>query len=131
MTEEVGYKKPPKDTRFGGKRANKQNKSGKPKDFLALRKLAQQIAHEEMPQAKGAARTVTELILRKWAGSNDARLQMAFVEYAFGKVPAPTEITGEIEIKNADAISDRLTSRLSGLAARIGAQADSGGDSAE
>ncbi len=71
------------------------NRKGRPKDFASLRALAQQIAHEEMPQAKGAARTVTELILRKWAGSNDPRLQMAFVEYAFGKVPAPVELSGK------------------------------------
>jgi hypothetical protein len=71
------------------------NRKGKPKSFLALRELAQQIAHEEMLQNDGSARTVTELILRKWAGSNDPRLQMAFVEYAFGKVPAQSEISGK------------------------------------
>ncbi len=81
----------------GGLAERKQhiNRKGRPKDFASLRALAQQIAHEAVAQSSGDARTVTELILRKWAGSNDARLQMAFVEYAFGKVPSPpVEISG-------------------------------------
>ncbi len=86
----------------GGLAERKQhiNRKGRPKDFASLRVLAQQIAHEEVAQSSGDARTVTELILRKWAGSNDARLQMAFVEYAFGKVPAQSEISG----KNGESI---------------------------
>ncbi len=81
----------------GGLAERKQhiNRKGRPKDFASLRVLAQQIAHEEVTQSSGDARTVTELILRKWAGSNDPRLQMAFVEYAFGKVPAPVELSGK------------------------------------
>jgi len=61
------------------------NRKGRPKDFNALRELAQEIAHEELADK----RTVVQAIMRKWAGSNDPRLQMAFVEYAYGKVPAP------------------------------------------
>lgn len=41
------------------------------------------------------------------------------------------EVDAEIEIKDADTITDRLVSRIDSLAARIGAAADSSGDSAE
>lgn len=95
------------------------NRKGRPKDFASLRVLAQQIAHEEVTQSGGDARTVTELILRKWAGSNDARLQMAFVEYAFGKVPnPPVEISGPggapIQYEDVTKLSD---SELESIAA--------------
>jgi hypothetical protein len=68
------------------------NRKGKPKDFTALRALAQQIAHEDISDGM----TVTEAILRKWAGSKDPRLQMAFIEYAYGKPPQQVEnkVTG-------------------------------------
>ena len=49
--------------------------------------------------------TVTEAILRKWARSNDPRLQQAFVEVAYGKTPTVTEITG----KDGKDISIRVT----------------------
>jgi len=86
------------------------NRKGKPKSFLALRELAQQIAHEEVTQSSGDARTVTELILRKWAGSNDPRLQMAFVDYAYGKTSATVDVnhTGEVEQKNTGSIEIKV-----------------------
>lgn len=76
------------------------NRKGRPKSFDALRALAQQIAHEaatvngEPLVIEGRIVTVTEAILRKWAQSKDPRLQMAFVEIAYGKVPQRTETTG-------------------------------------
>ena len=70
------------------------NKKGRPKTFDALRALAQEIAHEVIVQKDGTRLTVTQGILRKWAGSNDPRLQMQFMDIAFGKVPQPQEITG-------------------------------------
>ncbi len=91
MASEVGYGKPPNDTKFGGKRANKRNNKGRPKSFDALRQLAQTIAHEDISDGM----TVTEAILRKWAGSKDPRLQLQFMEVAFGKVPNPVEIGGK------------------------------------
>lgn len=76
------------------------NRKGRPKSFDALRELAQQIAHEEA-QSKGEPvvingriATVTEVILRQWAQSKDPRLQMHFIEVAFGKVPAVIEGAG-------------------------------------
>lgn len=70
------------------------NRKGKPKDFSALRKLAQGISHEDVTNGKGETVTVVEAILRKWAASNDPRLQMQFVEVAFGKTPIVNEISG-------------------------------------
>jgi hypothetical protein len=73
----------------GDKRINRR---GRPKSFDALRQLAQTIAHEDISDGM----TVTEAILRKWAGSKDPRLQMAFIEYAYGKPPQQVEnkVTG-------------------------------------
>ena len=78
------------------------NSKGRPKVFDDLRKLSQQIANEVAihPQddrfgnkkgdpvvINGHKVTLAEAILRKWSRSNDARLQMRFVEVAYGKVP--------------------------------------------
>lgn len=84
------------------------NRNGRPKTFDAFRTLAQAISHEEAkksdennPKNKvpmvidGHKVTVAEAILRQWAQSRDARLQMAFVEFAFGKPPTKTELTGK------------------------------------
>lgn len=76
------------------------NRKGRPRSFDALRTLAQQIAHEEAKQGgqpiviDGHVVTVTEAILRQWAASKDPRLQMHFVEVAFGKVPDKLEVSG-------------------------------------
>jgi hypothetical protein len=71
------------------------NRNGRPKSFDALRKLAQQIAHEETALVVGGHKvTVAEAILRQWAQSKNPQLQRAFVEIAFGKVPDRHEITG-------------------------------------
>jgi hypothetical protein len=86
----VGYKKPPKDTQFGGPRAPARGK--KPKSFDQLRALAQKISHE--PIADSSSITVAEAILRTMAKENPAR----FVEIAFGKVPDITENKGKVEI---------------------------------
>ena len=76
------------------------NRKGRPKSFDALRALAQQIAHEaalkngEPLVIEGHIITVTEAILRTWAQSKDPRLQQAFIEVAFGKVPQRQELSG-------------------------------------
>ena len=89
------------------------NRSGRPKTFDAFRKLAQQIAHEEVKDPKtgepatidGHTVTRAELILRTWAGSRDGRLQQAFIEVAFGKTPAQIEVSG----KDGEPLSIKLT----------------------
>ena len=77
------------------------NRKGRPKTFDALRALAQQIAHETAKDADGAdiivdghVATITENILRQWATSTDPRLQLAFMEWAYGKPPASVAHTG-------------------------------------
>lgn len=76
-------------------------KGGRPKSFDGLRELAQQIASEVATDSEGKALvrdghslTVAEAIMRKWAASKDTRLQIAFVEIAYGKVPTKHEVTG-------------------------------------
>lgn len=78
------------------------NRKGRPKSFDALRELAQAIAHEEAKDKtgnqiviNGKLVTITEVILRKWAASNDPKLQQAFIEVAYGKPPNITELTGK------------------------------------
>lgn len=81
------------------------NRKGRPKDFLGLRALAQEIANEvaitKGPDGKPAplvidnhTATVAEAIMRKWATSTDVRQQAAFIEYAYGRVPQQQEVTG-------------------------------------
>jgi len=84
-----------------GERKHHINKKGRPKHFDALRELAQQIAHETPKDSQGQPlvidghiATVTEAILRQWATSKNPQLQKAFIEYAYGKVPDKTELTG-------------------------------------
>ena len=76
------------------------NRKGRPKNFDAFRELAQAISHEialkngEPLIINGHTVTVAEAILRQWATSKDPRLQLAFIEMAYGKPPQRTEITG-------------------------------------
>lgn len=77
------------------------NRKGRPKNFDALRELAQSIAHEAaISDGKPLVVddhlvTYAEAILRQWATSKDVRKQQAFIEYAYGKPPVKTEVTGE------------------------------------
>jgi hypothetical protein len=64
------------------------NRKGRPKNFDALRELAQHIGKEahESPIAKERGWSRIEVILRSWAVSGEPQLQKAFVEIAYGKV---------------------------------------------
>lgn len=62
------------------------NRKGRPKTVDAVRKLAQSIAYEE-EENKGEIFSKIEVILRDWASSKVFEKQLAFVQYAFGKVP--------------------------------------------
>jgi len=94
------------------------NRKGRPKKFDELRKLSQQVANEvalhlqddrfgnkkgDPVVINGHKVTIAEAILRKWSRSKDARLQMRFVEVAYGKVP--DEILGTPDSKE---IIDKL-----------------------
>ena len=96
-TYEVGKGKPPKDTQFGGKRANKQGK-GKPKTFTALRKLAQQIAAEELQSTDGDVITRIEALLRVMSTSRNPADRKTFLEYAFGKPKDEVEHSGNVSL---------------------------------
>jgi len=64
------------------------NRNGRPKSFDALRKLAQQIAHEETGiVVSGRKVTVAEAVMRQMAQSRNPQTQRAFLEIAFGRVP--------------------------------------------
>lgn len=87
------------------------NRKGRPKNFDALRTLAQSIAHETATKADGTPvvieghiATVAEMVMRQWATSKNPQLQRAFVEYAFGKVPERQEHTGA----DGDALTIKL-----------------------
>jgi len=77
------------------------NRKGRPKDFDKLRELAKAISHEVATKegkqiiVNDKIATVAEIILRQWAQSKDPRLQTAFFEYAYGKPPVRTELTGK------------------------------------
>lgn len=107
------------------------NRKGKPKSFTALRELAQQIAHKDLPQRDGSAITVTEAILTAWASSKDPRLQMQFIEVAYGKVPATVELSNKdgeaLEIN----VSESLRSRVDSVAARLRAGSSTKGNSTD
>lgn len=94
----IGYKRPPKDTQFGGKRANRQGK-GKPKSMTALRKLAQSIAAEELQSTDGDVITRIEALLRVMSTSRNPADRKTFLEYAFGKPKEEIEQSGESKIE--------------------------------
>jgi hypothetical protein len=109
----VGYKKPPISTRF--KKGQSGNPKGRPKDFNAVRRLAQAIAVEVIPGESNVDQwTRVEAILRDWASlKSDRQAQKDFLEIAYGKVPNQLEIAATI--KTCDVTLDD-TERLARLA---------------
>ena len=97
---EVGYGKPPKHTQFK-KGDPRINRNGRPKDFTALRTLAQDIAHEKAKAGgntvviDGHSVTVAEAILRQMAQSKNPAERARFLEIAFGKVSQAVEVSGK------------------------------------
>ena len=81
------------------------NRKGRPKSFDQVRALAQQIAKEGVTQDgkpvefNGRQLTVIEAILRQWAQSKKPPLQQLFVEYAYGKVPTPVNVSGDSRVR--------------------------------
>lgn len=77
------------------------NRNGRPRNFDRFRSLALQIAHEIAKSKNGdpiyfdgRRITVAEAILRQWATSKEPRLQMKFIEVAFGNPPNKIELSG-------------------------------------
>ena len=79
------------------------NRKGRPKQFDAFRRLAVDMAGRPAGDADGSPVvgadgnpvTFAQAILLGWATSESPEAQRMFVEYAYGKVPAVTEITGK------------------------------------
>ena len=95
----IGYKNPPKDTRFGQPKGNKANRKGRPKSFDALRKLAQSIAAEELQSTDGDVITRIEALLRVMSTSRNPADRKTFLEYAFGKPKEEVEHSGEQKVE--------------------------------
>ena len=95
----VGYKNPPKETRFGQPKGNKGNRKGRPKSFDALRKLAQSIAAEELQSTDGDVITRIEALLRVMSTSRNPADRKTFLEYAFGKPKEEVEHSGEQKVE--------------------------------
>lgn len=79
------------------------NRKGRPKTFDELRSLALEVAVEAAVDDNGRALKFPgqkeklnkiKAILLDWAISDDPKKQAKFIEYAFGKVPDKTEMTG-------------------------------------
>ncbi len=77
------------------------NRKGRPRNFDALRKLAQMIGSEEtvdLHDPNSGIRTAIERILRQWAKSREPQLQKAFVEIAYGKTPDAIEMKSDNKV---------------------------------
>ena len=120
------------------------NRKGRPKTFDALRALAQQISHEEIRGETGEpividghTVTVTESIMRSWAASKDPRLQMKFVEIAFGNAPVEHKVSGEIDqrhsgtVKQKHSIDENQAGTIFDILASVGAIKSDVGDATD
>ena len=119
---EVGYKKPPKDTRFGGPRAPRRGT--KPKSFDALRKLMQTKAGEIAMEVDkdgntrpimrdGKPITNAEMFVEAWM--KDRKQRKSFAEFAWGKPKEEIDVTTngkDIEPKVDDERFNRAISTL-------------------
>lgn len=75
------------------------NRKGRPKSFDALRKLAQQIAAEELQSTDGDVITRIEALLRVMSTSRNPADRKTFLEYAFGKPKEEIEHSGGHELR--------------------------------
>ena len=120
------------------------NRKGRPKTFDALRALARQISHEEIKDEAGDpividghTVTVTESIMRSWAASKDPRLQMKFVEIAFGNAPVEHKVSGELEqrhsgtVKQKHSIDENQAGTIFDILASVGAIKSDVGDATD
>lgn len=77
------------------------NRNGRPPNFDALRKLAQQISHEPVKQngqplvIEGHVVTVIEAVMRALASSKNPRDRELFLKYAYGTPPTAVEVSGK------------------------------------
>ena len=72
------------------------NRKGRPKNFDALRILAQEVLNGKVMTSDGSvAMSRVQIILTDWAQSRDVRKQQALVEIAYGKTPQSLEVSGK------------------------------------
>ena len=74
------------------------NRTGRPRGFDEMRKVALRIACETVTLQNGRRMSVIEALLRSWVCSKEPALQIKFVEIAYGKVPDKLE-TNPLENK--------------------------------
>ena len=71
------------------------NRTGRPKNFDSLRRMAVAIAGEIITSPDGTTdASRAHAVMLDWAASKDTDKQRLFIEYAYGKVPTQTEISG-------------------------------------
>jgi hypothetical protein len=92
----------------GENRDPRINTNGRPKSFDKLRKLAQQLAHEEAKGPGGQTividnqkQTQITMLLRQMIKDNPVK----FLEYAFGKPIDEIKHSGEVNIKGYTKVS--------------------------
>lgn len=80
----------------------RRNRKGRPKDLPGLRDLVQSILNEAATDkagnaltANGHAMTVIEAMTRQMIQSKNPRMAQIILEYAYGKVSAPVEVSGK------------------------------------
>lgn len=113
--DKVGYKNPPKETRFK-KGDPRINRKGRPKNFDALRELTKNILSEVATDAEGNPlvapdghlMTTVEVVLRSMVHDRKQRRQA--LEIAYGKVPEELTIHDD-----DDMIQVRLVDYRKGL----------------
>lgn len=71
------------------------HRGGRPRIFDVARDVALEIANRKVKTKKGE-RKIVQRILEGWANSRSWQAQKAFMEYAYGKVPDETKLTGLI-----------------------------------
>jgi len=91
------------------------NRNGRPKTFDAFRKLVQKLLHEEAKDKKGNIvvidnKKVTNIEAIARSMMADKRQRPLLIEYAFGKVPNETILTGKdggpIQVTKVEVVKD-------------------------
>jgi hypothetical protein len=93
------------------------NRAGRPRSFDALRKLAVKIAQEPVDENKEDSITRIENLLRAYSNPRHPKSEK-FLEYAYGKVPNPVELTGkdgeklvvEVKYTNSPVVTSAVSS---------------------
>ena len=107
------------------------NRKGRPKSFDALRKLAQQIAAEDLQSTDGDVVTRIEALLRVMSSSKNPADRALFLAYAFGKPKDELDLTtgGEPITKEVD--NERFDRAIATLADALREKLHNAGDGKE